>query len=197
MITSFRALIFYINADLYRYMTSTSIKAFCRAWFIPGFRYSFFLRCCNFMGKKKFLFPIYFLNRIFLRHYSFKYGFQIHHTTKIGPGLYIGHFGEIIVNPNAILGKNINIGPGLLIGHGFNKTLNRFEYPTIGNYVSISNSAKIFGGVSIGDNAVIGISTVVTKDVPTNAVVIGIPAKIISFDGSRNYVGSFHPKTLE
>ncbi len=194
MIKSIKQLHFYISADLYRYMTSSSFKAFCRAWFIPGFRYSFLLRWCNYLNKKKLLFPIYIMFRLMLRHYSFKYGIAIHHTTKIEPGLYIGHFGSIIVNPNAIIGRNVNITTGALIGLSYNKDKKEFCYPTIGNYVSIGNNAKIVGGVTIGDWALIGISTVCTKDVPEKAVVVGQPAKIISYDGSYAYVGSFHPQ---
>ena len=51
--------------------------------------------------------------------------------------------------------------------------------PIIGNYVRISKGAIVFGGITIGDNAVIGANAVVNKPVPDNAVVAGVPAKII------------------
>lgn len=51
--------------------------------------------------------------------------------------------------------------------------------PIIGNYVRISKGAIVFGGITIGDNVVIGANAVVNKPVPDNAVVAGVPAKII------------------
>lgn len=199
MITSFYLLKKYIASDLFRYMTSSSPKAFMRAWFIPGFRYCFFMRCCQYFTYSKLhmlWLPIYFIFRLILRHYQFKYGISIHHTCKVGPGLYIGHFGNIIINPNAIIGKNCNLSPGVLLGLNFNKDNRQFEYPVVGDRVSIGNDAKLIGGVSVGNGALIGVSTVVTKSLPANAVAVGIPAKIINYEGASQFVGSFHPWTL-
>lgn len=54
----------------------------------------------------------------------------------------------------------------------------------------IANNAKIIGGVNVGNDSVIGVSSVVTKDIPDKANVYGIPAQIASFDGSNLYIGS-------
>lgn len=196
MIKTLKDLHFYISADLFRYMTSCSFKAFCRAWFIPGFRYTFLLRWCNYLSKKNILFIFYLFFRILLRHYTFKYGIEIPYKTKIGPGLYIGHFGGTRININATIGKNVNLSPEVIIAVGYNKNTSQFEYPTIRDFVYIGNNAKILGGVTVGKKAMIGVSSVVTKDIPENAVAVGVPAKIISYDGSYAYVGSFHPKTI-
>ena len=199
-IKSFRELKKYIAADLYRYMTSTSLRSFLRAWYIAGFRYCFFMRCCKYFYYKPLYKIIFFLCRIILRHYSIKYGFQIPWQTNIGPGLFIGHYGTIIVNPNSTIGINCNISIGMLIGlsHklGENGRSLGFQYPWIGNRVSIGNNAKIIGGVKIKDGAVIGISSVITHDIEENEVVVGIPAHKISDNGSKGYVGSFHPWTV-
>ena len=190
----------YIASDLYRYMTSCSVKSFLRGWYITGFRYTFFMRCCKYfhscgmLGK-----PLFFLSRIALRHYSIKYGFQIPWQTEIGPGLMIGHYGTIIVNPHAIIGKNCNISIGTLLGlnHRIDKNGKSlgFEYPTIGDRVSLGNNCKIIGGVKVGSGSIIGVNAVVTKDVEPNVTVGGIPAKIIAYQDSRAYVGSMHPWT--
>lgn len=197
-IDTFQILRKYIASDLYRYTTSTSCKAFLRGWYIAGFRYTFFMRCCKYFGCRSAVFkPFYFICRVALRHYSVKYGFQIPWQTNIGPGLYIAHYGSIVVNPNSTIGTNCNITVGALLGLN-HKTDEQgrsmgFEYPTIGDRVSIGNSAKIIGGVHIGNGAVIGVNTVVTKDLPDNAIAVGIPARIISDKGSSALVGSFHP----
>ena len=188
MITSFSSLCEYIKCDLYRYQTRLSLVAFLRSWFIPGFRYTFFMRICQYTIKIRF---IHWLFRLILRHYQFKYGISIHHTTEVGHGLYIGHFGGIIVNPNAKIGSNVNLSPNILIGQKLNKLTQTFDYPIIGDRVYIANGAKVIGGVVIGNDAIIGINTLVTHDVNENEVVVGQPAKVISHEGSGKLVGSY------
>lgn len=108
-----------------------------------------------------------------IRKLSWKLGFQIPENT-CGPGLNIYAYGFIIVNPRAKIGKNCTIYPGVVIG---GKVEN--GYPIIGDNVFIGASAKILGGISIGDNAYIAPNAVVVKDVPANHVVGGVPSKTI------------------
>lgn len=199
-ITTFKELRLYIASDLFRYMTSTSAKSYIRGWYIAGFRYTFFMRCCRYFGRKGMLYkPLYILCRVALRHYSVKYGFQIPWQAEIGPGLCIGHYGNIIVNPSAKIGVNCNITVGVLLG--LNHKVDEqgrslgFEYPTIGDRVALGNGAKIIGGVTVGDDCIIAVNTVVTKSIPANSVAVGQPAKVISQKGSSSLVGSFHPWT--
>jgi len=187
---------------MYRYMTSTTLRAFLRAWYVAGFRYTFFMRSCKYFASKGFFGKgIFMICRVALRHYSVKYGFQIPWQTNIGPGLAIGHYGPIIVNPNSSIGANCNITVGVLLGLSARTDSDGrnigFDYPVVGNRVALNNSSKILGGVNISSAAVVGVSSVVTKDVPRNAVVVGAPAKIISDKGSSAYVGSCHPWTKQ
>lgn len=200
-ISTLRELRMYIVSDLYRYMTSDSLKAFVRGWYIAGFRYTFFMRCCRYLGRKGLLYkPLYMICRVALRHYSVKYGFQIPWQTDIGPGLFIGHYGSIIVNPSVKIGVNCNIAVGVLLGlnHKTDDTGQSlgFVYPEIGDRVSLGNGAKIIGGVKVGNDCVIGVNSVVTKDIPDMGIAVGMPAKSVSQKGSSALVGSFHPWTL-
>ncbi|MCE5177841.1 MAG: serine acetyltransferase [Porphyromonadaceae bacterium] len=120
------------------------------------------------------------------RQYSFKYGIQIPGITHIGKGFYIGHFGTIVVNSNAIIGDNVNISQGVTIGQA-NRGRNKGA-PIIGNEVYIGPGAIIIGNVKIGNKVAIGANAVVTQDVPEGAVVGGVPAKIISMNGSESYI---------
>lgn len=187
-IQSYKELKDYIKHDLYRYMTSISNKSFLRAYFIPGFRYTFWLRFCQWSKttENKILFLI---GRYLLYHYSIKYGIIIPYQTTIGKGLYIGHFSCIVVNPNSIIGENVNISQGVTIGQK-NGGL-KSGYPVIGNRVYIAAGAKVIGNCRIGNDAVIGANCVVTKSINDNAVVVGIPMNVVSYNGSSNYVGSF------
>jgi serine O-acetyltransferase len=113
-------------------------------------------------------------------------GIDIPANTQVGKGFYIGHFGEIIINEDVKIGENCNISQGVTIGVG-----GRGENsgcPIIGDRVFIGPGAKIFGKIKIGNDVAIGANAVVTKDLPDNAVAVGIPAKIISYKGSQDFI---------
>ncbi|MDD2268960.1 MAG: serine acetyltransferase [Bacteroidales bacterium] len=121
-----------------------------------------------------------------LRHYTYKFGISISSKTIIGKGFYIGHFGGIVVNSATVFGDNVNISQGVCFGQS-----NRGEKKgcaVVGNCVYVGPGAKIVGNVHIGNNVAIGANAVVTKDIPDNAVVAGVPAKILSYNGSEGYI---------
>ena len=153
-----------------------------------GFRYLYWLRTSNYLKHKRLLKPLYLYSWLRLVRLSHKTGIQIPDDTLIGKGLYLGHYCGIVINHNAILGSNINLSNEVTIGQ-----TNRGEKkgcPTIGDNVYIGPGAKIIGRVTVGNNVAIGSNAVVTKDVPDNAVVAGIPARIISYSGSTGYVNN-------
>jgi serine O-acetyltransferase len=105
---------------------------------------------------------------------------------EIGPGLYIGHFGPLIVNGRAKLGQNCNLSQGVTIG-----VIQRGErqgVPVIGDRVYIGPNAVVVGGIEIGDDVAIGAGAVVTHSAPRLAVVAGNPAKILSYNGSLEMI---------
>ncbi len=95
---------------------------------------------------------------------------------SIGPGLYIGHFGNIIVHPDTVMGERCSISQGVTIG-----VLGggRPGVPRLGNDVYIGAGAKILGPVTIGDGAIVGANAVVLDDVPAGATAVGVPARIV------------------
>lgn len=171
-----------ILSDLIRYGGGISWKAFFRAYFlIPGFRVSFWFRVASHYRRN----PIYWF---ILRHYHYKYGIELPRGTKVGEGLYIGYFGGIIISPGTVIGCNCNISQGVtigILGRGENRGI-----PVIGDCVYIGAGAKIIGKINVGNNVAIAANAVVTKDIPDNAVVGGIPAKIISMDGSFDFINN-------
>jgi serine O-acetyltransferase len=164
----------FIKSDLYRYGGLTGYKGILKAYFIPGFRFMFHHRIFNSASKYSLR---WFINRLWLFHYTFKYGFQIPTTTKIGHGFYIGHFGTIIINPKAIIGNNCNITSGVTIGQT-NRGLLK-GVPIIGDQVWIGSNCTIVGGIVIGNNVLIAPNSYVNINVPSNSIVIGNPAKVI------------------
>lgn len=113
-------------------------------------------------------------------------GIKIDFETDIGPGLYIGHSGMLIINPKAIIGSNCNIGVGVVIGKGGRG--GNAGIPVIGDCVNIGVGAKIIGNITIGDYVTVGANAVVTKSVPNNATVAGVPARIINYKGSKDFI---------
>lgn len=132
--------------------------------------------------------------REILKAFTLLFHFVVRVVTKIdipfdadiGKGLYIGHSGYIVVNPRAKLGPYCNLSPGVIIGEA-GRGENR-GVPQIGCRVYFGPGAKVFGKISVGDRVAIGANAVVCEDVPDNAVVGGVPAKILSYKGSSNFV---------
>lgn len=166
------------DAERYRY-------SLLKAYFLsPGFKYTFWMRLTKFFHGKNKVFHT--LAKLKLCSLMYRYGIEIPWITDIGPGFYIGHFGGVVVNGRAKIGMNVNISQGATIG--VHNRGDRKGVPMIGDCVYIGPGAKIFGSVTIGKGAAIGANAVVTKDVPENGVAVGIPAKVISFNGSKGYV---------
>lgn len=191
---SFAELSRLLRADLFRYAGKADFKSFMRHFlFTPGFKYTVWMRTCGYFrvhawAKVLLLYP--FSKWILLRC-RYKYGIVIPEYTVIGPGLFINRFGGIYVNGDAIIGSNVNFTHGIMLGQANRGKL--MGSPIIGDRVFLASGAKIIGRVTLGNGAVVGANAVVTKDVPENAVVGGIPAKILSLQGSADYVNRLAP----
>ena len=101
----------------------------------------------------------------------------------IGKGLYIGHFGNIIVHPDTVIGERCSLSQGVTIGVLGGE---RPGVPRIGNDVYIGAGAKLLGPVTIGDGAIIGANAVVLEDVPAGATAVGVPARVIAAKQRRD-----------
>jgi serine O-acetyltransferase len=113
-------------------------------------------------------------------------GVSIYPQAKIGPGLYIGHFGGVIVHGQAVLGANCNLSQSVTIGVSGRGGVR--GVPTMGDRVYIGPGAKLFGPIVIGDDVAIGANAVVVSSVPTRGVVVGVPGKVRSREGSFEFV---------
>lgn len=172
-----------IQADLYRYSGGKkSIAAMLIS--SANFRFTYFFRQVSTHGKMS---PKGIIGRLFYRRLTFKLGFQIPKTVKIGPGLLIVHFGSLIVNSKVIIGSNCTLYPGITIGAGFKG--DKMGTPVIGNKVWIGTNAVIVGKITIGDNVLIAPNSFVNISVPSNSIVFGNPAIIKSReDATDGYI---------
>ncbi|POT58492.1 galactoside O-acetyltransferase [Citrobacter amalonaticus] len=113
----------------------------------------------------------------------FSYGSRIH----IGDNFYANFNLTIVDDYTVTIGDNVLIAPNVTIsvtGHPIHHTLRKagemFSFPvTIGNNVWIGSHVVINPGITIGDNTVIGAGSVVTKDIPSNVVAVGVPCRVI------------------
>jgi serine O-acetyltransferase len=177
-----------VRSDLYRHNGNSRLASFLLSLlFNPGFKYAFWMRtaayCCDHPLLRYAVLP---LAKFMLWRCRYKYGIEIPYRTRIGSGFYIGHFGGIVVNHEAVIGRNCNISQGVTIGQ-MNRG-SRKGCPVIGDNVYIGPGAKIIGKVRIGNHVAIGANCVVSRDVPDKAVVVGVPGRVISDKGSRDYV---------
>lgn len=144
-------------------------------------------RKAQYYKRRKFFFFLYLYWELKRRRLSAKTHIQIPTDTKIGKGFFINHFGRIIVNPRAVLGKNITICTGVTIGQ-----TNRGKkqgVPTISDKVWIGANSMIVGNIKIGTDVLIAPNSYVNFDVPSHSIVIGNPAKIISReDATAGYI---------
>ena len=105
---------------------------------------------------------------------------------EIGEGLYIGHHGTTILPAHGSLGKNCNLAHSITIGLA--GVGSRRGAPQIGNRVFIGTQSVIAGKVQIGDDVMICAGTIVTRSIPPRAVVVGNPGRVVSYEGSFDYV---------
>lgn len=163
-----------IQKDFFResgkWLSGSEIIAKC---INPNLHYVYLLRKSQ-QHPKKSLWGIFW--RFILRHHQIKYGFQIYPETQIGEGLYLGHWGTLVINPKTKIGKNCNIAQGVTIAQA-NRGKNEGA-PEIGDEVWIGPNAVIVGKISVGNNVLIAPNAYVNFDVPANSVVIGNPGVI-------------------
>ena len=110
-------------------------------------------------------------------------GIEIHPGAKIGDGLFIDHGTGIVIGETAEIGRNVTLYQGVTLGGTGKETGKR--HPTIGNNVVIATGAKVLGSFKVGDHAKIGAGSVVLKEVPPYATVVGIPGRVVVLHGVR------------
>lgn len=114
-----------------------------------------------------------------------KYNISLPSKVIIGKGFKIEHIGGIVVNPEVVLGENVNIYNGVTIG--VTKRGDKKGVPTIGNKVWIGPNSVIVGKITIGDDVLLAPGSYVNFDVPSNSIVIGNPGQIKKSENSTLY----------
>ena len=136
----------------------------------------FWLRLSQYRG---WLWPVC---HVMYKHVCRKAQVQIPSYTRIGYGFYIGHNVCMVVNGRTVIGNNVNLSQFLSIG------TNHDTPAIIGDNVYIGPHVSLVEDVKIGNNSTIGAGAVVTNDVPENATVAGVPAKVLNYKDPGRYI---------
>jgi serine O-acetyltransferase len=146
----------------------------------PGVKAVFFHHIAHKIWNYKF----FLIARIISQFSRFLTGIEIHPGAKIGKNLFIDHGMGVVVGESAEIGNNVTLYHGVTLG-GISPSENSYEqrnikrHPTLKDNVIVGSSAQVLGPIVVGKYARIGANTVVLKNVPENATMVGNPAKNI------------------
>lgn len=139
----------------------------------PGFHAMLFYRISHWFWTKKF----YFIGRFISHLGRFFTGIEIHPGARIGRGFFIDHGMGVVIGETAEIGENCTLYHGVTLGG--TSWAKEKRHPTLGNNVVVGSGAKILGPFKVGDNSKIGSNSVVVKEVPQGATVVGIPGRVV------------------
>ncbi len=163
----------------------------------PGVKAVLFHQIAHFFSVAKFN----LIARVISQFSRFLTGIEIHPAAKIGKNFFIDQGMGVVIGETSEIGDNVTIYHMVTLG-GISPSINSDNqrqvkrHPTLKDNVVIGSGAQVLGPITVGENAKVGANAVVTKDVPANAVMVGIPAKNVNKDGSKTDT-SFKPYGVE
>jgi len=156
----------------------------------PGVKAVFF----HYLANKLWGVKLYLFSRMISQFSRFLTGIEIHPAVKIGKNLFIDHGMGVVIGESSEIGNDVTLYHGVTLGgispsEESDKQRNIKRHPTLKDNVIVGSGAQILGPITVGKAARIGSNTVILKDVPANATMVGNPAKNIS----TNTDSSFKP----
>lgn len=147
----------------------------------PGVHAMFFYRINHFLWNANFKILARFLSQIA----RFLTGIEIHPGAVIGKRFFIDHGMGVVIGETTIIGNDCTLYQGVTLGGVGTGNHTTKRHPTLKDNVMVCAGAKIIGNVTVGDNSIIGASSIVLKNVPENCTVVGVPGKIVKENGVR------------
>ena len=121
-------------------------------------------------------------------------GIEIHPGATIGRRFFIDHGMGVVIGETTEIGDDCLIYKGVVLG---GTTLEKKKrHPTLGNRVVVGSNSTVLGAITMGDGAKIGSGSVVIKDVPPGATVVGVPGRIVESDARRRATIDFEHGNL-
>ena len=154
----------------------------------PGVKAVFF----HYLANKIWRYKFYLIARIISQFSRFFTGIEIHPGAKIGKNLFIDHGMGVVIGESSEIGDNVTLYHGVTLGgispaENSKDQRNSKRHPTLLNNVIVGSSAQILGPITVGEGSRIGSNTVILKDVPDNATMVGNPAKNISTNTDTSF----------
>ena len=154
----------------------------------PGVKAVFFHHIAHKVWNYKF----YLIARIISQLSRFFTQIEIHPGAKIGKNLFLDHGNGIVIGETSEIGDNVTLYHGVTLGgispaENSEGQRNVKRHPTLNDNVIIGSGAHVLGPITVGKCARIGSNTVVLKDVPENATMVGNPAKNISINSDSSF----------
>lgn len=157
-----------------------------------GFHAILFYRAAHWL----YVHRLRFLARMISQFAKFLTGVEIHPAAKIGRRLVIDHGTGIVIGATAEIGDDCLLYQGVTLG-GTGKEVGK-RHPTLGNNIMVGCGAKILGPFKVGDNARIAANSVVLREVPENATVVGVPGRVVRISGEKHdHIHTPDPVMLE
>jgi serine O-acetyltransferase len=119
----------------------------------------------------------YFVGRFISHLGRFFTGVEIHPGARIGKKFFIDHGMGVVIGETAEIGDNVTLYHGVTLGGVTWDKVKR--HPTLDDNVVIGSGAKILGPFTVGKGAKVGSNSVVVKEVPPSATVVGIPGRVV------------------
>jgi serine O-acetyltransferase len=110
------------------------------------------------------------------------WGVDIHPAAKLGGGLMIDHATGVVIGATTCVGFGCTFLHNTTLGSTGKEDGDR--HPKLGNNVMVGQGSSTLGNIYIGDNAKIGSQSMVLKDVPGDATVVGNPARVVRINSS-------------
>ena len=151
---------------------------------IPGLKFITIFRLTQKYRRKNRL--LFFFFYLWLRRLKVKYGIDISYRTQIGQGFYIGHFGNIVIHGDTIIGENCNVSQGITIG--VSNYGDKIGVPILGNNVFLGPGSCVFGKITIGNNVTIGANAVIIDSIADFQTVLSPKTSVIDKDLSSYYI---------
>jgi serine O-acetyltransferase len=157
----------------------------------PGLHAVWFHRAAHRMSARGWHLPA----RVVSQVSRFLTGIEIHPGATIGPGFFIDHGMGVVIGETVEIGEDVTVYQGVTLGgtgkHGGKR------HPTVHDGVIVGAGASVLGPLDVGEGAKIGAGSIVVKDVPANATVVGNPGKPVVIDGQRVDPDAIHHPDLD
>ena len=170
-----------------RWLAIAMILIYPATWAIGVYRSSSWIltkcKLCNLPVIKQILFAFFFIVR---RLTVIILGIDISPRARIGKGIFISHIGGLIIAANSIIGNYPSFNQWVSVGNAGRGE--NYGPPIIGNNVLFGAGSAVIGKIIVGNNVMIGANAVIVKSTEDNAVVVGVPGKTISYEGSLEHI---------